>query len=185
MRRPTLAEKMGLLKQPGLSNYLTRQCHLDELVQVCELKTGENPFHVISAGQNPPNPIELLSSARMKKALDGMRQTYDYVILDLPPVGEVSDAMAVANQTDGILLVVRQNYCDRQVLSEAVRQFDFINSKILGIVFNCTTETGSKYRYGKGYYKRYYKRYYKKSSRSYEGSYLAAANAAKRTEDNG
>ena len=165
MRRPTLAEKLGILKHPGLSNYLTRQCHLDELIQECEVKGGESVFHVITAGQNPPNPLELLSSPRMKNALDMMRQTYDYVILDLPPVGEVSDAMAIAKETDGILLVVRQNYCDRNVLTDAVHQFDFIQAKTLGIVFNCTSEHS-----GKGYYKKYYKRYYKGYGRNYENT---------------
>lgn len=163
MRRPTLADKLSILKHPGLSNYLTRQCHLDDMAQVVELKKGENVFHAITAGPNPPNPMELLSSARMKKALDTMRQTYDYVILDLPPVGEVSDAMAIAKETDGILLVVRQNYCDRNVLSDAVHQFDFIQAKTLGVVFNATHENG-----GKGYYKKYYKRYYKGYGRNYE-----------------
>ena len=154
MRRPTLAEKLGILKQPGLSSYLTRQCSLDELIQQCGIKDNETAFHVITAGQNPPNPIELLSSERMKNLLESMREEYDYVILDLPPVGEVSDAMAVAKQTDGILLIVRQNFCERGVLREAVQQFEFVNAKILGVVFNCTSERG-----GKGYYKSYYKKY--------------------------
>ena len=169
MRRPTLAEKMSLQKQPGLSNYLTRQCSLDELTQVCELKSGENPFYVITAGQNPPNPMELLSSNRMKKALASLRGAYDYVILDLPPVGEVGDALAIAKETDGMLLVVRQNYCDRLVLADTARQFDFIQSKILGVVFNCTSEHGGNY--GKGYYKHYYKRYYKRYYRGYGANY--------------
>ena len=170
MRRPTLAEKLGILKTPGLSSYLTRQCHLNDLVQVCELKEGEPGFHTIAAGQNPPNPVELLSSDRMKKALDAMRKIYNYVILDLPPVGEVSDALAIAKETDGILLVVRQNYCDRNMLSDTARQFDFIQAKTLGVVFNCTSENG-----GKGYYKRYYKRYYKGYGRSYENSERSVA----------
>lgn len=157
MRRPTLAEKLKILKQPGLSSYLTRQCQLNDLIQMCGLKDNERAFHVISAGQNPPNPIELLSSERMKKALDAMREAYDYVILDLPPVGEVSDAMAVAKETDGMLLVVRQNYCDRAAFVEAVQQFAFIDTKILGVVFNCTGEQSGNYR--KGYYKYRYKRY--------------------------
>lgn len=165
MRRPTLAEKLRIAKYPGLSNYLTRQCQLEELMQVCTMKEDENGFCVITAGQNPPNPVELLSSARMEKALDLMRKSFDYVILDLPPVGEVSDAMAVAKETDGILLVVRQNYCERGVLTEAVEQFDFIHTKTLGIVFNATLEDS-----GKGYYKRYYKRYYKGYAKSYENN---------------
>ena len=95
----------------------------------------------------------------MDKALMSLRKVYDYIILDLPPVGEVSDAMAVANKTDGMLLVVRQNYCDRLVLSETSQQFDFIDAKILGVVFNCTGEGVGKY--SKGYYKKYYGRYRK------------------------
>ena len=173
MRRPTLAEKLSIRKKPGLSSYLTGQSHLVDLIQKCNLKKAEEAFDVISAGQNPPNPIELLSSGRMKKMLGKLRAEYDYIILDLPPVGEVSDAMAVANETDGMLLVVRQNYCDRVVLADAARQFAFINSKILGVVFNCTSEHGGNYSKGyyKGRYKRYYKRYYNRYSRYSRNAY--------------
>lgn len=157
MRRPTLAEKLGISKTPGLSSFLSGQCDLNTMLQACNLKGDEESFAVITAGQNPPNPVELLSSARMEAALNAFRKHYDYVILDLPPVGEVTDAMAVAKKTDGILLVVRQNFCDRIVLADAVRQFEFIDSKILGVVMNCTVESGRTY--GKSYYRRYYKYY--------------------------
>ena len=182
MRRPTLAEKLSIRKKPGLSSYLTGQSHLVDLIQYCNLKGAEQAFHVITAGQNPPNPVELLSSARMKKALGRLRKEYDYVILDLPPVGAVTDAMAVAGETDGMLLVVRQNYCDRLVLADAVRQFGFINAKILGVVFNCTSDHGANY--GKSYYKRYYRGYYRKYSYSRSGygrSYENATPAAEET----
>ena len=168
MRRPTLAEKLGVKKKPGLSSFLTGQCSLEKLIQGYALKNGEIAFHVIAAGENPPNPVELLSSGRMEKMIDALRKVYDYVIIDLPPVGEVTDAMAVAKKTDGMLLVVRQNFCDRLVLSEAVRQFEFIDTRILGVVFNCTSEHTGKY--GKGHYKRYYKRYYQGYGRSYESA---------------
>lgn len=169
MRRPTLAEKLNIRKKPGLSSYLTGQSHLVDLIQYCGLKGAEQSFHVITAGQNPPNPVELLSSAKMKKALDRLRKEYDYVIMDLPPVGEVTDAMAVAGETDGMLLVVRQNYCDRLALSDAARQFGFINAKILGVVFNCTSDNGANY--GKSYYKRYYHRSYRKYAYNSSGAY--------------
>ena len=184
MRRPTLAEKLGVLKKPGLSSYLTGQIDLFDLVQPCNMKGNNWAFHVISAGQNPPNPVELLSSDRMKKALSLMRKEYDYVILDLPPVGEVTDAMAVAKDTDGILLVARQNYCDRLVLSEAVRQFEFISAKILGVVFNCTSEHSGNY--SKGYYKKYYhKRYYRRYSRYYGKTYEHSERNEKANAQNG
>lgn len=156
MRRPTLAEKLQIKKAPGISSYLTGQCDLVSLVQPCGIAGDENAFHVITAGQNPPNPSELLSSGRMHDALDALRKFYDYVVLDLPPVNEVSDAMTIANKTDGTLLVVRENYCDRNVLRDSIRQFEYIDAKILGIVMNCTNETTGKY--GKKYYKKYYDR---------------------------
>lgn len=157
MRRPTLAEKLKINKVPGFSSYLTGQADLLSLIQPSGINGDETDFHVISAGQNPPNPNELLSSANMHAAMDILRQNYDYILLDLPPVGEVSDAMTVSNVTDGILLVVRENYCNRQVLADTVHQFEYINAKLLGIVFNCTVESSGKYgKYGKKYYHRYY-----------------------------
>jgi len=162
MRRPTLAEKLGIDKQLGLSSYLTRQSELVDLVQYCGITGDERAFHVIASGQNPPNPIELLSSARMALALNILRKSYDYVILDLPPVGEVSDALAIADKADGTLLIVRQNYCNRIALNDTIRQFEFVNMKLLGVVFNGTKETEGKYG------KKYYKKYYNKSGRSYQ-----------------
>ena len=154
MRRPTLAEKLNIKKKPGLSNYLTAQASLEELIQFCGIKGDESAFCVITAGHNPPNPIELLSSERMTKLLKGLREICNYVILDLPPVSEVSDALTVSQKTDGILLVARKDRCNSVALNDAVHQFEFVNAKILGVVYNCTTDGDGKY--GKGYYKRYY-----------------------------
>ena len=166
MRRPSLAEKLPIRKTPGLSDFLSGQIQADNLLQLCGIKDDEKAFHAISAGSMPPNPMELLSSRRMQKMVDLLRQRYDYIILDLPPVGEVGDALAVAKLTDGMLIVVRQNYCDRIALNSAIRQFEFVDAKILGVVFNCTTEDGG--RYGKHYYRKYYRRYYKQYDKQYQ-----------------
>ena len=174
MRRPSLSEKLPINKAPGLSDFLTGQITADNLIQLCGIKEEEKAFHVISAGRTPPNPMELLSSGRMEKMLSQLRGHYDYIILDLPPVGEVGDALAAAKLTDGMLIVVRQNLCDRIALNSAIRQFEFVDAKILGLVFNCINENGSGY--GNKYYKRYYKRYNNKKN-SYED---AAAKAARR-----
>jgi len=168
MRRPSLNEKLPIQKVPGLSNCLSGQNSVTELIQYCGIAGAETAFSVIAAGRNPPNPIELLSSARMSKLLMALRNAYDYVILDLPPVAEVSDAMAVAQEIDGFLLVVRQNYGNRVALSAAVREFEFVAAKILGVVYNCTHDVGVSYT------KRYYKRYYRKYYRHYEGRYMSA-----------
>ena len=161
MRRPTLAEKLRLNKKPGLSEYLTGQLEFMAVAQRYG-KDEEVAFHVVTAGENPPNPVEMLSSLRMERLLNSLRDAYDYVILDLPPVTEVADAMALAPKVDGMLLVVRQNYCDRVALNDTVRQFEFVNARILGIVFNCTGEHNGQY-YGNGYYKSRYSRPYKRT----------------------
>ena len=173
MRRPSLPDKLPVKKTPGLSDYLSGQSRSDAIVQYCGIPERERAFHVIASGRTPPNPMELLSSGRMERMLAGMREPYDYIILDLPPVGEVGDALAVSKFTDGILLVVRQNYCDRIALGSAVRQFEFVGCKILGTVFNCTAEESGRYgsRYYRRYYKRYYKKYYKRGYQSAYGRY--------------
>ena len=165
MRQPTLAEKLPLDRSCGLSDYLTGQSGSEKIVQNCVIKDNEWRFHAISSGRIPPNPMELLSSARMEKMLTLLREKYDYIILDLPPVGEVGDALAAAKLTDGMLMVVRQHYCNRIALNGAVRQFEFVDAKILGVVFNCTVEEIGGYR--SRYYSRYYRRYYNRNYRQY------------------
>lgn len=149
MRRPSLNHKLAIQKIPGLSNYLTHQVDWREVPQ--RYGTEDCTFDVVSSGRNPPNPIELLSSDGMAALLQQLRGCYDYIILDLPPVGEVSDALVAAKLVDGVLLVVRQNYCTSVALSSAVSQFAFVETRILGVVINCATENGSRYGYGRAY----------------------------------
>lgn len=156
MRRPSLSTVLPVLRTPGLSNYLTRQAGMEQLLQPCVVDDGKVSFQVISAGRTPPNPVELLSSPRMEKLIGTLRESFDYIILDLPPVGEVSDGLAVAGMADGMLMVVRQNYCNRVALADAVRQFAFVNARILGTVYNCTCENSGAYSRKKYYYYRSY-----------------------------
>lgn len=158
MRRPSLPDKLPIQKKPGLSGFLSGQAQEQTMFQYCNIPGDEQAFHVVAAGQIPPNPVELLSSSRMSMMLKQLREMYDYIILDLPPIGEVSDALTVTKEIDGILLVVRQDYCNRLALAEAVRQFEFVGSKILGVTYNCATDNSN------GYGKKYYKKYYSYSS---------------------
>ena len=183
MRCPSVADKLGIPKAPGLSEYLSSQATEDKLIQYCGIKDDERAFHVIVAGRVPPNPMELLSSKRMEKALEKLRQSYDYLILDLPPVAEVGDALTTTTMADGMLLVVRQNYCNRLALSATLHQFESIGGKILGIVFNYTSNDNATYGYKK-YLHRYYKKYgqgsyYNQHYRRYGGKYAQAAAKAR------
>ena len=172
MRRPSLCSKLPIRKDPGLSNYLTGQNGLPVVIQECRVD-DEGCFDVIASGWTPPNPIELLSSHKMAETLKELKETYDYIILDLPPVGEVSDAMATAKLADGILLVVRQDYCNTVALSNAIGQFNFIEARILGIVMNCASENPaeSQYKYSQRSHKKYCDTHrYEKAARSIDSS---------------
>ena len=144
MRLPTLV--------PGLSNMLARQCNVNEVLQSTEL---HEKLVVMSAGDIPPNPSELLGSKSMRTLMEVLSGNFDFIILDLPPVTEVSDALVASKLADGMLVVVRQNYAARRALAETMQQLKFAEAKILGFVMTCsdiqTKGKYKKYKYGKNY----------------------------------
>lgn len=171
MRKPSLATKMSLQSYPGLSDYLIGKMDFQDVCQRYEIGSKYGNIQVVSAGHTPPNPLELLSSEKMAWTMENLEKHFDYIVLDLPPVGEVSDALATARLADGVLIVVRQDYCNRVDLKEAVQQFEFVDCKILGVLMNGVQNNGSRYskKYGYGYRKKY----------GYGYSYQAAAEANK------
>ncbi len=149
MRLPTLAKRLRVKTKPGISNLLVGQCSGNDVLQKTDLISN---LWVATAGDIPPNPSELLGSANMKATIDAMKDFFDVIIVDLPPVSAVTDAALVSKLVDGMILVVRQNYCDRGVLDESVRQLRFVGAKILGFVMTGadTQKKGYKH-YGKSY----------------------------------
>ena len=161
MRRPTQAEKLGLEKYPGLSEYLTGIVGLEQVLQTCKNKDDHFSFDAISAGTRPPNPVELMNSTKMKTFLKQLRERYDYIVMDMPPICDVSDALISAKFADGVLLVIRQDYGSKVAVSEALQQFEFVNAKILGVLYNGVAERATRYtnrKYGYAYRKKYYYR---------------------------
>jgi capsular exopolysaccharide synthesis family protein len=159
LRKPKLARLLQINSQVGLSNVLMEPKLLGEAV----LPFQETGLKVILAGNIPPNPSELLGSKRMQRLLDELKKSFEYIILDSPPINMVTDSAILANQTDGVLFVVRAGRADRGGVLHAVDQLEYANAKILGFVFNGASAEGGGYRrYG---YKRYgygrygYKRY--------------------------
>ena len=152
MRKPKLGRLLQLSSPNGLSNILIEP----QLLSSSVLRFQDTKMHVILAGNIPPNPSELLGSKRMEKLLSEMRNHYDYIILDSPPINMVTDAAILANLTDGVLFVVRNGHAERGNVQHAVEQLEYAHAKILGFVLNGVTSEG----HGYGKYKRYgYKRY--------------------------
>jgi len=154
LRRPKMARLLDISAPVGLSNLLMNPSLRNEAI----VPSGIENLDVILAGDIPPNPSELLSSPRMQRLLQELREKYDFIILDTPPVNMVIDAVVLAPQCDGVLFVVRANRSERGAVIHAVEQLEYSKAKILGFVLNGVDLENSNYGYGKYRYKRY-KRY--------------------------
>lgn len=161
MRLPTLAKRLNLHAKPGLSNLLVGLNAVAAAIQPYKVKSGEKEIilDVLVSGDVPPNPAELLASGRMQNLLEKLRERYDYVILDLPPVTAVSDALVASRLVDGMVVVVRNGHAVRGALAETIRQLRLGEAHILGFVFNGAGDSESRYYYKKGYYSKYYQSY--------------------------
>lgn len=149
LRLPTVAKRLGLKQKPGITNLLVGQVPGNDILQRTNLISN---LWVAAAGDIPPNPAELLGSANMKKTIQTMADAFDVIIVDLPPITAVTDAVLVSKIVDGMVVVVRQNYCDRDSLEEVVRQLRFADAKILGFVMTGADNQKKNYRrYGKSY----------------------------------
>lgn len=130
----------------GLSHYLSGQKKLDDVIYDTEIE-GMN---MIFAGPSVPNPTEMLGNHYFKEMLQNLRENYDVVIVDTPPLGSVIDAAVVAPQVDGAILVIEQGKVSRRFIKEVKKQLDNSGVKILGVVLN-KVEVKRQ-----GYYKKYY-----------------------------
>ena len=148
MRIPVLESVFHLKKAPGLSQVLAGMTPLQETIY--EVPMLQN-VSILPAGEIPPNPSELLSSKKMEAILKALTSVFEYIIIDLPPVNAVSDSLAVSRLLSGMVMVVRQDYCDQQALAEAMQHMELLDVKVLGFVFNCAEKRYKKYGKG-GYY---------------------------------
>ncbi len=152
LRIPSIAKKMKIASTPGLTDLLRG----DTTVDLEEMKSAYFwNWYIMPSGALPPNPSELLGSKRMETALATLSQQFDFIVVDLPPVNIVSDALAISKFITGMIVVIREEYTEKKELETCFRQLRLSNVNVLGCVMN---ETKS----GKGYYSRYrYKRYYR------------------------
>lgn len=160
MRLPTISKRLSLSPAPGLSNILAGLLGAHEAIQVSGI---HEKLEFISAGDIPPNPSELLGSKWMETLISVFSANYDFIVLDLPPVTEVSDALVASKLADGMVVVVRQDYAMRRALMETMQQLSYAGAKILGFVMT-RSDAQSKGKY-KGYYKKGYESAYSKSAK--------------------
>ncbi|MCG0274841.1 MAG: CpsD/CapB family tyrosine-protein kinase [Thermosediminibacteraceae bacterium] len=147
LRRPNIYKLFLLENYKGLSNLLAENLPKDAVIN----KTKVENLHVITSGPVPPNPAEILGSARMKNFLDQVASEYDMVLIDAPPVNSVADASILSSLVDGVILVVEAGSTEREAAIVAKQQLEKVNARILGVVLNKVKQEKSG-----GYYYYYY-----------------------------
>jgi len=161
MRRPTVARTLGIPNKRGLSGILTGAYEFDDTLLV-KVERAESLF-VLPSGPHPPNPAELLCSTKMEYLIKQLRQRFDNIVFDSPPVLPITDATILSNLVDGVILVVACEATTRAALNRACRVIEHSGGKILGTVLNkvdVRRDGYYGYRYYHGYYTYQYKAYY-------------------------
>lgn len=142
MRLPTMYHRLDVGHSPGLSDLLTGKHSAEEVVQESGL---HEQLRIITSGDIPTNPSELLGSKQMREMLENYTHDFNFIILNLPPVTEVADALVISKLTDGMIMVVRQDYTNKKVLDEAMQKLQYVQAKMLGFVMT-RTDSGSRKR---------------------------------------
>jgi succinoglycan biosynthesis transport protein ExoP len=144
LRRPSIADCMGLDGQVGLTTVLIGRATLDDAVQ----HWGNDALHILPSGLIPPNPSELLGSQPMAELLDALSSRYDFVPFDTPPLLPVTDAAILAKITGGALVVAAAESLHRQQLSAGLGSLKAVGARVLGVVVNRLADKhGGSYSY--------------------------------------
>lgn len=148
LRRPQLAAYLPIVGGAGLTNILAGSAGIGDVVQ----PMGDGKLSVLAAGAHPPNPSELLSSALMRSVIQELRDLYDFVIVDSPPLLPVTDGAVLARAADGAVIIARHGVTQCSQLALAVDSLRKIDANILGTVMNMVPAKESEgYGYGYGY----------------------------------
>ncbi|MGX7014867.1 CpsD/CapB family tyrosine-protein kinase [Vagococcus silagei] len=144
MRRPVVHSTFDLENTRGLSTLLSvRRLSLQDVTQDTEIPN----LSVMTSGPKAPNPSELLSSQRMRRVIELLEQQYDFIIFDMPPLINVTDAQIISNQVDGVILSVKEGVTEKPLLTKAVNLLRQVDANVLGTVY-----IGSAPEAGYGYY---------------------------------
>jgi tyrosine-protein kinase Etk/Wzc len=135
MRRGVLHEVFGTKREPGLSNVLLGTIPVEQAASPVEVENGAT-LDVLAMGTLPPNPAELLGSARMEALVRQLEERYDAILFDAPPLTAVTDAALLGTHADGVILVARQGVTERGAVRYAIDQLNAVRAPLLGVVLN-------------------------------------------------
>lgn len=145
LRKPKLFQEFGLNNNIGLSTYLSNKDTLDEVIQA----SGKIPnLDIITSGPIPPNPAELIASDKCNELFDKLKEIYDYIIIDTPPLGLVTDAFLLMRHSDVNLYIVRQGVTNKNIFGSIIKDIESRDIKVNIILNGIKQEGGYGYHYG-------------------------------------
>ena len=144
LRRAQVHRRLGVSKEPGLSDYFIKREDLDRLVQ----PTKSPNLFVLTAGALPPNPPALIARKQMGELLDRLRRHFDWILVDSPPLASVTDALLIARYCDLVIYVVQYNKIDKRAIKRNIQALRKATSNLIGVVMNSLdTKTRGHYYY--------------------------------------
>jgi capsular exopolysaccharide synthesis family protein len=151
LRRPAVAANAGVAQAPGLSELLTHNVAIEDVVQSSredlQPQGGASKFDILTSGAIPPNPAQLLESRGLQTVLEELHARYDFVVIDAPPTSVVSDAIPLMSEVSGVVVVVRIGQTRRDGLRNLRDQLSSLDVNVLGFVANDMTLRSTPYRY--------------------------------------
>ena len=143
LRNASIHKMFRLNNIYGLTDILAKDRAVDKCIQKTELEN----LYVLTAGSTPPNPAEILSSEKMKNLIEDLKNIYDYIFIDTPPIGLVTDAGVLSSFTDGVVLVVKSESVEKKYLEETKKKLDAVDARILGAILNSYKSEQKDYNY--------------------------------------
>lgn len=145
MRKPRVHKVFHVPNDKGLTTVLAQRVEYED----CLTRSVVDNLYILASGPIPPNPSELLSSNAMKKLMENLRNDFDIILVDAPPVGVVTDSAILSTITDGTILVVSSGKIEIEAAQRSKELLEKVNAKILGVVLNRITKEnqGSSYSY--------------------------------------
>ena len=142
LRNPSISKMFDISNTQGLMDILLGKKN----IQDCVKKTKQENLYILTGGTIPPNPAEVLSSKKMSEFIESIKDEYDYIFIDSPPVGVVSDASIISAYSDGVIFVVGANEVDSNLAKIAKERLDSVKANIVGVILNkFKTDTNSEY----------------------------------------
>lgn len=142
MRKPSVHKNFRISNENGLTDLLLHKRTMEQVM----VKYNEN-LTIVSAGRVSPNPSEMLGSRAMGIFLEEMKEHFDYVVMDTPPLGAVTDAQVLSTKVDGLILVVKAGATKKDVVMNSVNLIKKVNGNLIGTVLNGVEQSKNKYYY--------------------------------------